>query len=188
MSRLIKIAKRRKVKKATPQEVENLIWQIVNSADSFKWGRQRLNKREAMTVLIWLTIEARRSRIEFSPHVIFKGQAGAGKTLLAKLLWPSSITSTLPMDEQGVGQMEMGTGHVVLKVDDAGEALWDNNKIMSTLYSMFHNEWSAKTHGWKQKNSETMAIITTNEENPIEKIAMTYDMQRAIRRHMVIGK
>ena len=100
---------------------------------------------------------------EISPHQCWTGKAGACKTLLGNMVFPTSLACQFTNHSQGVGQLQNHNAQVVTKFDDCSvQGLTDAN-IASTI---FHNTWSVKVHGSKQDNA-CMAVLTSNEKHEL---------------------
>jgi len=88
-----------------------LFLKITKKFGNIKWGNAKLNDYDLQIALLCLAIEARdhtKKEIEISPHICLTGSAGKGKTLLGKLLYPTTIASLMTNDSQGVGQLQLG--------------------------------------------------------------------------------
>jgi len=148
-----------------------------------------LNHFDLQIALLCLAIEARdhtKKEIEISPHICLTGSAGKGKTLLGKMLYPTSIASLMTNDSQGVGQLQLGPKRKMFKMDDLPAAILRDHKIAASIKSMYHNDWSAKIHGSKENNKAAAVFITTNEADPLLKLSDISDL-KAIERRFIIG-
>nr|XP_039269095.1 uncharacterized protein LOC120344078 [Styela clava] len=157
---------------------------LSNAAESL-YGGKLLSKIELEAYLLYAALEARHGKIMLSPHFLFEGQAGAGKSLVAKLLFPKEIAMIMVNDSKGVGQFELHGQQVAIRVDEAGEHFWGSPEILATIYTMFHNEWSAKVHSTRKDQNATLAFITTNDEDALSHIVGVADEDGAKRRFLV---
>ena len=166
-----------------------LFFKITKKFGNIKWGDSNLNHFDLQIALLCLAIEARdhtKKEIEISPHICLTGSAGKGKTLLGKMLYPTSIASLMTNDSQGVGQLQLGPKRKMFKMDDLPAAILRDHKIAASIKSMYHNDWSAKIHGSKENNKAAAVFITTNEADPLLKLSDVSDL-KAIERRFIIG-
>jgi len=166
-----------------------LFFKITKKFGNIKWGDANLNHFDLQIALMCLAIEARdhtKKEIEISPHICLTGSAGKGKTLLGKMLYPTSIASLMTNDSQGVGQLQLGPKRKMFKMDDLPAAILRDHKIAASIKSMYHNDWSAKIHGSKENNKAAAVFITTNEGDPLLKLSDVSDL-KAIERRFIIG-
>ena len=143
-------------------------------ASDISWGDEKLIQFDFVVTFTAAVLEAQDEEmpeIQFSPHFMLHGVPGRGKTLLGKFLFPPDVASMPPNDAGVVEQMDLCFGHKVLKIDGAGTAFFNNPALTSAIKFMYHNTWSTKTHGDRQGNDATMVVITTNLDNPIERLA-----------------
>ena len=124
--------------------------------------------------------------MQLAPHFIIKGDAASGKTLISNLLFTTKEASTLTTDSEGVGQMTLRIGHKVLKVDDAGQTTLTSKRMVDTFTTCYHNNWSAKEHGYRQDNTSTCIWITTNVKHPLTLMAFDGDVVPLKRCFLVI--
>ena len=166
-----------------------LFKKITKKFGNIKWGEQNLNHFDLQIALLCLAIEARdhtKKEIEISPHICLTGSAGKGKTLLGKMLYPTSIASLMTNDSQGVGQLQLGSKRKMFKMDDLPAAILRDHKIAASIKSMYHSDWSAKIHGSKENNKAAAVFITTNEADPLLKLSDVSDL-KAIERRFVVA-
>jgi len=166
-----------------------LFFKITKKFGNIKWGESNFNHFDLQIALLCLAIEARdhtKKEIEISPHICLTGSAGKGKTLLGKMLYPTSIASLMTNDSQGVGQLQLGPKRKMFKMDDLPAAILRDHKIAASIKSMYHNDWSAKIHGSKENNKAAAVFITTNETDPLLKLSDVSDL-KAIERRFIIG-
>jgi len=166
-----------------------LFFKITKKFGNIKWGESNLKHFDLQIALLCLAIEARdhtKKEIEISPHICLTGSAGKGKTLLGKMLYPTSIASLMTNDSQGVGQLQLGPKRKMFKMDDLPAAILRDHKIAASIKSMYHNDWSAKIHGSKENNKAAAVFITTNEADPLLKLSDVSDL-KAIERRFIIG-
>ena len=166
-----------------------LFFKITEKFGNIKWGDANLDHFDLQIALLCLAIEARdhtKKEIEISPHICLPGSAGKGKTLLGKMLYPTSIASLMTNDSQGVGQLQLGPKRKMFKMDDLPAAILRDHKIAASIKSMYHNDWSAKIQGSKENNKAAAVFITTNEGDPLLKLSDVSDL-KAIERRFVIG-
>jgi len=164
-----------------------LFFKITKKFGNIKWGEANLDHFDLQIALLCLAIEARdhtKKEIEISPHICLTGSAGKGKTLLGKMLYPTSIASLMTNDSQGVGQLQLGPKRKMFKMDDLPAAILRDHKIAASIKSMYHNDWSAKIHGSKENNKAAAVFITTNEADPLLKLSDISDL-KAIERRFV---
>ena len=83
--------------------------------------------------------------------------------------------------------MELQAGQRIIKVDDATDAFWTSSKLLGTLYTMYHNTWSAKVHSTKRDQPACIAVITSNGDGNITRFGLGADMDGAERRFLVIN-
>ena len=176
---------RRQAKELNGSTAYGIVKKILNNVKQAFLNKDMLTIDELEIALFFTAMERRTDETELSKHLLLEGTAGTGKTLLAKLLFPDNRASTMPNDAKGVGQMEMATGHRILKVDDARDAFWNNSEILSAIYTMHQNTWQAKIHSSKQQNAAAVTVITSNNEHNLAKIAEVCDLQGAKRRFIV---
>jgi len=172
-----------------PKLGAKLFRKITKKFGNIKWGEHNLNHFDLQIALLCLAIEARdhtKKQIEISPHICLTGSAGKGKTLLGKMLYPTSIASLMTNDSQGVGQLQLGPKRKMFKMDDLPAAILRDHKIAASIKSMYHNDWSAKIHGSKENNNAAAVFITTNEADPLLKLSDVSDL-KAIERRFVVA-
>ena len=172
-----------------PKLGAKLFKKITKKFGNIKWGEDNLNHFDLQIALLCLAIEARdhtKKQIEISPHICLTGSAGKGKTLLGKMLYPTSIASLMTNDSQGVGQLQLGPKRKMFKMDDLPAAILRDHKIAASIKSMYHNDWSAKIHGSKENNNAAAVFITTNEADPLLKLSDVSDL-KAIERRFVVA-
>ena len=152
------------------------------------WDGSKLNRTGIATVLLVAALEARSKvdGIQMSPHIMLVGEAGCGKTILGKILFPKSVASNLPMDSEGVGQATMDIGHNVMKIDDAGQSTLLSKRIVDMIKTCYQNQWSAKEHGSRQHNAATLIWITTNVPDPLLLMSLNGDTAPLERRFMKV--
>ena len=152
----------------------DIIEHICRQAVNIQWKGNKLTDNDLKIALASASLEARDPNsqgIQFAPHFMLHGSAGKGKTLLGKFLFPPDVASMPPNNAGGIGQMDLRFGHKVLKIYDTGSAFFDNPALTAAIKFMYHNTWSAKTHGDRQDNDAAMAFITTNMSDPVQRLA-----------------
>jgi len=171
----IKRKKRCEAPALTVEEGMNWVKQIMKGVTSIKWKGRELTTKQGFLILIQLALEIRDEQtdgIQIAQHAMFKGLAGRGKTLLCQILFPSNYAAILTNDSTGVGQIVLRMGQKAVKVDHAEAQFFNNQQLVSCVKTMYHNAWSAKTHGARQDNAATACIITTNVEEPLQLMAI----------------
>lgn len=158
-----------------PVEVgKQAVLKVVDSALGVTWNGETWEPTDLLIALCTLALEARdqtKDGIEIAHHICLEGAPGKGKSFLGHVLIPPTYASTLTNDSSGVGQAALRQRHKVLKIDDAGTAFFNDDKLTATVKAMYHSNWSAKTHGSRQDNSATAAFITTNLNEAVRKLA-----------------
>ena len=175
-------------RKMTSDEISATIQRIMARVKSATWDGERLERWAVKIILLTAATEARTEidGIQISPHILVKGPAGTGKTMLGKILFPNHVASQLPTDSEGVGQLTLRQGHNVLKIDDAGQTTLLSKRIVDTIKTCFQNNWSAKEHGCRQDNTATLAWITTNVRDPLLTMSFNGNIAPLKRRFLVI--
>ena len=186
-------------KRMNSDEISATIQRIMARVKYAIWDDEPMERWAVKILLLTAATEARTEidGIQISPHILVKGPAGTGKTMLGKILFPTHVASTLPTDAEGVGQLTLRQGHNVLKIDDAGQTTLLSKRIVDTIKTCYQNNvdtiktcyqnnWSAKEHGCRQDNTATLAWITTNVRDPL--LTMSFDGNTAPlkRRFLVI--
>ena len=162
-------------KRMTAEEISSTIQRIMARVKYAIWDDEPLERWAVKIALLTPATEARTEidGIQIFPHILVKGPAGTGKTMLEKILFPNHVASTLPTDSEGVGQLTLRQGHNVVKIDDAGQTTLLSKRIVDTIKTCYQNNWSAKEHGCRQDNTATLAWITTNVQDPL--LTMSFD-------------
>jgi hypothetical protein len=184
LGRLIRTARRNQRPRMTGVQAYKLIKQIIGSAE-WELAGTEISARDAEIVLLNAALEAREGKVAISPHILLEGQAGSGKTLLCQLLFPPEIASIIPNDSEGVGQLELAEKQRVVKVDDATDAFWNSSRLLGTIYTMYHNQWTAKVHGSKRDQPAAIAVITSNNLSNLSRFSVVADGEGAERRFLV---
>lgn len=182
--KLLKLLRERKDPIMTGMDAYGIIQEIIHNAEWSMYGHE-ITTKEAELVLLNAVMEATAGEVKKSPHILLEVQAGAGKTLLGQLLFPKEIASIIPNDSEGVGQMELGVDQCVVKIDDATDAFWGSSKLLGTLYTMYHNGWTAKVHSSKRDQDAAITFITSNGLSNVERFGIVADGEGATRRFMV---
>lgn len=160
----------------------NALKYIGQNISHFKWNGTSFPPMKAVAFMCWMGLRQRGNVLQRMPHVILKGQAGTGKTLLCNLILCTHQTSNVPMDAEGVGMFAQSGTENVFKIDDAPAAAFINPRIIATAFSMFENKWESKVHGSKMTHDEARMVITTNEEAIEQMVCLNYDRKAYIRR------
>lgn len=130
----------------------------------------KLSNEELKLLLVQAALEARDKEsdgIELAPHFCLHGQ----------LLFPVQYASITIRKELVKWPLD-----TVLKVDDAAEAFFNNDNLVLAVKFTYHNNWAAKTHGDRQDNKATMAFVTTNLTEPIQRLSKLQDADPMRRR------
>ena len=166
-----------------------LIREVISKIGSTCYQGISINIQDLICVLGAAALEVRdttHAGIIHSDHLCFYGMAGSGKTLLGQILIPAKVCSILTNDSCGVGQAALDCRDKCLKIDDAESAFFDNNLLVSTVKTMYHNVWAAKVHGAKATNPATLCFITTNNLDPIGAMSQHGGAQAYTRRFTMV--
>lgn len=134
--------------------------------DPITWKGKSVTKDVARDILICASLQLFNEKVEGVPHILVSGDAGSGKSLLGNILFPSSVTSRVPLDAVGVGRYTTMGGRCLIKVDEGNSDFFSSKADMSTYMAMFESEWCCKTHGGRQTNAPCIMYISTNIRNP----------------------
>lgn len=130
------------------------------------WKGLRLNKSIARDILICASLQLYNEKVEGVSLLVVSGDAGSGKSLLGNILFPSSVTSRVPLDAVGVGRYSTTGGRCLIKVDEGNSDFFSSKDDMSTYMAMYESEWCCKVHGGRQTNAPCIMYISTNIRDP----------------------